>query len=480
MKRLFHRTLRLAVRRALLRISLLLLALHFPLAATGPAPARTFHSECGAEGTRCGPAVIEEFYSEYASKVMSQPGDGQAGLERLAGEAQATGALLKAFLDAGHQVRSQDLGDYAARISHPNAVWLFTQPHFAGMLRQFRTDAASLPQGASYRSLRLGGKVYVELFSEPQYAGARRAAYANIADFSAWGGPAPPQSLRLRQKAEITVQPIYSPEVRRDMPSPEVGMSARVSLRGLHLDIAIEHQPCHTPCYDDACPSDTGFFYDPVRPVYDDKAPEKSWYGKYPMQLMINTSYFKVCAKRDYSKAKCANGSGLLVQGGAKLLGESVRDDSGNLLDAIVFWKDSRAELFYNRDIPKDLSRAEVALGGNWFFTDDEYHCDGCHDPDNRHPRTALGLDEDGRMLFIVVVQPGQKDRKNGYTAGELHALMRQLGASRGLMLDGGGSSQFVYIREGGEPAWTVPAGDREGYRPVPSALGIVGLKDAN
>lgn len=291
--------------------------------------------------------------------------------------------------------------------------------------------------------------------------------------------PVSPKSQRLHKRADIAVQPVYSLVVREDMPSPVIGVAARVNLQNLKLDIATDHQPPDTPCYEDTCAPNAGFFYDPVYPVYNPGSPEKSWYGKYPMQLMINTSYFKVCSKNNYHKAKCANGSGLLIRGGRRLLGETVRDDQGKFLDAIIFWKDGRAELFFNKDIPKDLSHAEVALGGNWFFSGEEYHCNGCHNADTRQPRTALGLDEGNRTLTIVVIQPGHAARNESLTGRELQFVMRQMGVTRGLMLDGGGSSQFVYVRGDGESVWTVPPGDREGYRPVPSAFGIAGLKDA-
>ncbi len=265
-------------------------------------------------------------------------------------------------------------------------------------------------------------------------------------------------------------------EAREGVSRPVIGVAARVSLNKLHVDIATEHQQCDAPCYDQACPPEGGFFYDPVYPIYDPQAPE-SWYGRHPMQLMINIGYFKVCSQGNYHKARCANGSGLLIKSGRKLLNEGVRDDHGHVLDAIVFWKHGRAELFFHKDIPKNLSQAEVALSGNWFFSGDAYHCEECHEADARQPRTALGLDEGNRNLTIIVIQPGQASRNDSLTARELQSVMRQMGVARGLMLDGGGSSQFVYIRENGQPAWTVPPGDREGYRPVPGAFGIVGLK---
>lgn len=61
---------------------------------------------------------------------------------------------------------------------------------------------------------------------------------------------------------------------------------------------------------------------------------------------------------------------------------------------------------------------------------------------DNRlaHPRTAVGIDADGRKLLILVVD-GRSSSSRGYTMVELANLMAALGAENALNLDGGGSS---------------------------------------
>jgi len=67
------------------------------------------------------------------------------------------------------------------------------------------------------------------------------------------------------------------------------------------------------------------------------------------------------------------------------------------------------------------------------------------------HPRTAVGVDERGRTLWLVVVDGRQKNYSEGATLKELAALMVHLGAWRALNLDGGGSSTLVIEGEGGE-----------------------------
>ena len=59
-----------------------------------------------------------------------------------------------------------------------------------------------------------------------------------------------------------------------------------------------------------------------------------------------------------------------------------------------------------------------------------------------RHPRTAVGIMADGRVLLVVV--DGRSLRSGGASIVGLANLMRSLGAVDALNLDGGGSSTMV------------------------------------
>lgn len=60
------------------------------------------------------------------------------------------------------------------------------------------------------------------------------------------------------------------------------------------------------------------------------------------------------------------------------------------------------------------------------------------------NPRTAVGVDRQGRTLWIVVVDGRQPGVSVGMTLVELACLLESLGAWDALNLDGGGSSTFV------------------------------------
>ena len=62
----------------------------------------------------------------------------------------------------------------------------------------------------------------------------------------------------------------------------------------------------------------------------------------------------------------------------------------------------------------------------------------------NRNPRTAIGYDREGRRLLLVTIDGRQPGYSVGTTLRETATLMRQLGATEALNLDGGGSSTFV------------------------------------
>ncbi len=59
------------------------------------------------------------------------------------------------------------------------------------------------------------------------------------------------------------------------------------------------------------------------------------------------------------------------------------------------------------------------------------------------HPRTAIGLSEDNRYLYMVVVE-GRLERFRGYTLTQLARLFKDLKVPHAINLDGGGSSTMV------------------------------------
>ena len=91
-------------------------------------------------------------------------------------------------------------------------------------------------------------------------------------------------------------------------------------------------------------------------------------------------------------------------------------------------------------------------------------------------PRTAVGYSQNGRYLYLVVVDGRQPFYSEGMTVKELADLMLSLGAKYAMDLDGGGSSTMVVQGADGHPR--VLNSPIDNYipgreRPVANHLGI-------
>lgn len=66
------------------------------------------------------------------------------------------------------------------------------------------------------------------------------------------------------------------------------------------------------------------------------------------------------------------------------------------------------------------------------------------------HPRTAIGINKNGRWLYIIVIDGRQPFYSNGATFKELAEIIQDFGAFNAMALDGGGSSTMVMEDESG------------------------------
>ena len=73
-------------------------------------------------------------------------------------------------------------------------------------------------------------------------------------------------------------------------------------------------------------------------------------------------------------------------------------------------------------------------------------------DDEELDPRTALGMNRNGRYLYLVVVDGRQPLYSQGVTFRGLAELLKEYGAFTAMSLDGGGSSTLVIEGENGMP----------------------------
>lgn len=91
-------------------------------------------------------------------------------------------------------------------------------------------------------------------------------------------------------------------------------------------------------------------------------------------------------------------------------------------------------------ELPAD---ARFAVSGNALVLEGGRVLGGTRS-DVRHPRTAVGISEDGGTLLLVVVDGRQEGHSRGATLAELGGLMKGFGAHHAINLDGGGSTVMV------------------------------------
>ena len=94
-----------------------------------------------------------------------------------------------------------------------------------------------------------------------------------------------------------------------------------------------------------------------------------------------------------------------------------------------------------------------------------------------RHPRTSIGTDEKGKILWLVVVDGRQKDYSEGMNMHELATVMKNLGCWSATNMDGGGSSVMGLLDKDGKMKIMNSPSDRffgrVRIRPLPMILTI-------
>lgn len=138
----------------------------------------------------------------------------------------------------------------------------------------------------------------------------------------------------------------------------------------------------------------------------------------------------------------------------------------------IPFWLDRQGEPHLGNPVSV-VSVKEGIAGFGWLMRDGR-EC-GPQGPQN--PRTAIGLDQKKKTLWLVVVDGRQPGYSEGMSTAELAAYMHSLGCWDAVNFDGGGSSVMILAdKKGRLRVMNRPSTRMLGIsvtRPVPALLGI-------
>jgi len=182
---------------------------------------------------------------------------------------------------------------------------------------------------------------------------------------------------------------------------------------------------------------------------------------KYGLQVAINANFFAPCCKanpEDKTVLGLAISDGNVVSPPVSTGGQNAALLLSRKNIASI---DSTSEITDLSDVFNAVAGSGIIVQGGINVGDQTPYGDGA----NPNPRTAVGLSEHGRYLYLVVID----GRQPGYSVGTTHAetadLMLAFGAYSALNLDGGGSTDLVEDNgSGGAKIINRPSGGTERY----------------
>jgi exopolysaccharide biosynthesis protein len=147
----------------------------------------------------------------------------------------------------------------------------------------------------------------------------------------------------------------------------------------------------------------------------------------------INATPFDISSAKQGQPIK---NMGIVVSGGKQMAPPNPR------YDALVFYRDGKAAIVKQSEITS-IENIENAVGAFHHILVDGEPAERTIDREGRHARSAAGISQDGKYLYLAVID-GRRARSVGGTESETSLLMRALGCWNVLNLDGGGSSALA------------------------------------
>ena len=136
-----------------------------------------------------------------------------------------------------------------------------------------------------------------------------------------------------------------------------------------------------------------------------------------------------------------------------------------------VFSKNNKVKL--NIDLELDIDKVEMAVsGGAMLLVDGEVPTKFSSNITGSNPRTAIGLSEDEKTLYLITVD-GRSDKSIGMTQTELAEFLKEKEIYTAMNLDGGGSTTMVARRLGNDFLDVVNNVSSTWQRSVTNAIGV-------
>ncbi|MBR1969569.1 MAG: phosphodiester glycosidase family protein [Clostridia bacterium] len=124
-----------------------------------------------------------------------------------------------------------------------------------------------------------------------------------------------------------------------------------------------------------------------------------------------------------------------------------------------------------NVSMTPDMEGIKTAFGGGTLLLKDGKKTEITHNVAGNNPRSAIGTNEDGTVVYMITVD-GRQSKSRGVTLSELGDICLELGCVNAINLDGGGSTNMVgkTVYNQNTHTFNSPSENRK----VINALGIV------
>ena len=182
---------------------------------------------------------------------------------------------------------------------------------------------------------------------------------------------------------------------------------------------------------------------------------------KYGLQAAINANFFSPCCN--------ATNEPKTVLGFAASDGNTVSapDGTPGQNASLLVDQKNHASIAETTDTT-DISNVFNAVTGSGIIVQDGLNVGGdtpFGDGADPNPRTSVGLSQDGRFLYVVVIDGRQPGYSVGTTSMETADIMLGFGAYTAINLDGGGSTDLVEDNgRGGATIVNKPSGGAERF----------------